>query len=118
MKLEEGIEGLVHITELGGEYFRFDAADPEASAFGLNWHEPKRVCILIAPDAADYVRDRVWSEDQTIEDQDDGSLILWVTTTSEKELNAWVWSFGGMARVMEHSPDRPSQVPLALAAQP
>lgn len=83
-----------------GEHFNFNAADAPARAFGLNWHEPKRVQIHIAPQAADYVRDRVWSDDQTIEDKPDGSITLTVTTTSEKELNAWVWSFGGLARVM------------------
>jgi len=83
-----------------GEYFRFDASEQEAHAFGLPWHEAKRFRIHVARDAADYVRDRIWSEDQTIEDQDDGSIILSVTTTSEKELNAWVWGFGGLAQVL------------------
>ncbi len=84
-----------------GEFFSFNAADADARAFGLNWHEPKRVKVHIARQAADYVRDRVWSQDQTIEEQDDGSLILSVTTTSEKELKAWVWSFGDAAEVIE-----------------
>jgi predicted DNA-binding transcriptional regulator YafY len=83
-----------------GEYFRFDAADGEARRFGLNWHEPKRIQIHIAPEAADYVRDRVWSDDQTVEEQPDGSVMLTVSTTSEKELNAWVWSFGGLANIV------------------
>ena len=83
-----------------GEYFRFNAADADARSFGLNWHEPKRIHVHFAPQAADYVRDRVWSDDQTVEEQDDGSIILAVTTTSEKELNAWVWSFGGLAEMV------------------
>ena len=81
-----------------GEYFSFNAADADARAFGLNWHEPKRIRVQVTPEAADYVRDRVWSDDQTIEELDDGSIVLTVSTTSEKELNAWVWSFGGLAR--------------------
>lgn len=83
-----------------GEYFRFDAADQEACSFGLNWHEPKRMQVHIAPDAADYVRDRVWSEDQAIEEHPDGSITLTVSTTSEKEFQAWVWSFGGLAKTI------------------
>ncbi len=80
-----------------GEFYRFNAADAESRKFGLNWHEPKRVKIRFAPQAADYVRDRVWSDDQVIEELGDGGLALEVTTTSEKELNAWVMSFGKLA---------------------
>ena len=84
-----------------GEYFNFNAADTEARAFGLDWHEPKRMHVHIAKDAADYVRDRIWSADQAIEDHADGSLTLAVTTTSEKELNAWVLGFGKNASILE-----------------
>lgn len=80
-----------------GEFFSFDAADTEASRFGLNWHSPKRIHIHIDPRAADYVRDRIWSDDQTIEELGDGGIELAVTTTSEKELNAW-WSGISAAR--------------------
>lgn len=82
-----------------GEYFAFDAADLAARRFGLTWHEPRRVAIEVDAPAADYVRDRVWSDDQEIEEQTDGSLRLHLTTTSEPELKAWVWSFGGLVRV-------------------
>ncbi len=87
-------------VSLTGEYFRFDAADADARAFGLNWHEPKKVRVRVAPEAADYVRDRVWSNDQVVEEQEDGSILLTVTTTSEKELQAWVWSFGELAKIL------------------
>lgn len=73
-----------------GEYFHFSAADQEGGAFGLNWKKPEKFRIHIDTKAADYVRDRIWSDDQLIEDQSDNSLILTVTTTSEKELKAWV----------------------------
>lgn len=82
-----------------GEHFSFDATPCDAHRFGLDWHEPKRVSIRIDPKAADYVRDRVWSDDQAITELDDGGLVLTVTTTGEKELQAWVWSFGGLAHV-------------------
>ena len=83
-----------------GEYFSFNAADEDVRSFGLNWHRPKRVRIHVAAEAADYVRDRIWSDDQIIEDHSDGSITLSVTTTSERELNAWVWGFGGLASIM------------------
>jgi len=83
-----------------GEFFGFDAAEGGARRFGLDWHEPKRMSVKVAKDAADYVRDRIWSDDQVIKNHRDGSLTLTVTTTSERELQAWVWSFGGLARVL------------------
>lgn len=83
-----------------GEYFHFNAADQDARRFGLNWHEPKQVQIKVAPDAADYVRDRIWSDDQSICANEDGSILLTVTTTSEKEITAWVASFCGLASIV------------------
>ncbi len=88
------------------EFFTFDAADTDARTFGLYWHEPKDVFIEVDADAADYVRDRTWSDDQHISDRADGSLLLRLRTTSEREVQAWVWSFGGLARVVD--PARPA----------
>ena len=47
-----------------------------------------------AGEAADYVSERIWSDSQKIEKQDDGSVVLQITTSSEPELMAWVRSFG------------------------
>ncbi|NFV79008.1 helix-turn-helix transcriptional regulator [Magnetospirillum aberrantis] len=90
-------------VEPTGEFFRFDAADIGARRFGLTWHEPRKVQIHIAVTAADYVRDRVWSDDQRIDELGDGSVVLTVTTTSEKEISAWVKSFGDSARILNTS---------------
>lgn len=91
----------IETVSLTGEYFGFDAdGDEDPGAFGLRWHEPKRVSVHVDAKAADYVRDRVWSDDQTIEEHPDGSIILTVSTTSEKELQAWVWSFGDLVRML------------------
>jgi predicted DNA-binding transcriptional regulator YafY len=87
-------------VDLQQEYFRFNAADIEARSFGLVWHEPRRMTVWVDAKAADYVRERFWSEDQSIDNQPDGSLLLTVSTTSEPELKAWVWSFGGLARLL------------------
>jgi len=99
---------LHRISEIAptNEYFGFNAADGDVRRFGLDWHEPKRMSVKITKDAADYVRDRIWSDDQVIEDHPDGGLTLTVTTTSEKELQAWVWSFGGLAQIVEPEPHK------------
>lgn len=84
-----------------GEFYRFNAVDAESRKFGLSWHEPKRVKVRFAPQAADYVRDRVWSDDQVMTELPDGGLDLEMTTTSEKEVKAWVWSFGEFSELGE-----------------
>lgn len=83
-----------------GEFFNFNANDEPATGFGLRWHSPKRVRVQVQAEAADYVRDRIWSDDQVIEEQDDGGIIIEITTTSEKELNSWVCSFNGLAKLV------------------
>ncbi|BDQ36828.1 WYL domain-containing protein [Pseudodesulfovibrio nedwellii] len=80
--------------------FNFDATIDDEGSFGMSWHEPKRFRIAFDEKTADYVRERTWSEDQKIEDQEDGGLILELTTVSERELMAWVWSFGKLATLL------------------
>jgi len=75
----------------------FAASIPQASpaSFGLPWHEPKTFRIqFMKGKAADYVRERIWADEQSIKEQKSGGLILELTTTSEPELMAWVRSFG------------------------
>ena len=44
--------------------------------------------------APEYVRERVWADEQHMEDISDGGLLLTLTTRSKPELDAWVRSFG------------------------
>jgi hypothetical protein len=81
--------------------FNFEAADQELSSFGLKRHELKKFRIRFNDGASDYVRERVWSSDQKIEDQDDGSIILEIGTVSELELMSWVRSFGNEAKILK-----------------
>ena len=81
--------------------FEFDAADRELGAFGLKHHEVKYFRIHFDKEASDYVRERIWSTDQKLEEQEDGTVVLEVGTVSEKELMAWVRSFGERACVIE-----------------
>jgi predicted DNA-binding transcriptional regulator YafY len=74
-------------------------ADP--GVFGLPWHEPRRARIRFrAGKAAEYVRERVWSAEQSIEDLPDGGLILEMTSQSDEELKSFVRSFGADARLL------------------
>lgn len=75
--------------------FAVDFPAIEADSFGLPWHEPRTFRIHFkAGKAADYISERIWSDTQKIEKQDDDSVILQITTCSEPELMAWVRSFG------------------------
>lgn len=65
-----------------------------AGTFGLNQGEPFRVSVKVNSGAALYVRERIWSDDQSITPLKDGRLILEFTTTSEQETIAWILSFG------------------------
>lgn len=65
------------------------------TTFGLPWHEPRTFRIRFTPGkASDYVRERIWADNQRIEEHEDGSITLEITTRSEPELMAWVRSFG------------------------
>ena len=73
----------------------FDMPEADVSAFGLPWHEPKEYRIRFkAGKAAEYVKERIWAERQTLKEFEDGSLELAITTRSDVELMAWVRSFG------------------------
>lgn len=74
--------------------------EADAGAFGLPWHEPRSFHIRFAPEVADYIRERVWADEQTLESCADGGLILSITTRSEPELTAWVRGFGEAATLL------------------
>lgn len=83
------------------EKFDIDFPDASGNLFGLPWHEPKTFRIRFnAGKAAEYVEERIWSDEQRMLPQEDGSLILEITTRSEEELRAWVRSFGDEAKFM------------------
>ena len=103
--LEDDYTGVRHFTHLAVHRMRdvvltdrrYDGEFPEVDGgtFGLPWHEPKEFHIHFkAGKAADYVSERIWADKQKIEMQDDGSVILHITTRSEPELMAWIRSFG------------------------
>lgn len=82
----------------------FDIPEVEPGTFGLPWHEPRTFQIRFKPGkASDYVRERIWADRQTLEELDDGGVMLEITTRSEPELRAWVRSFGDEAKLLEKS---------------
>ena len=49
--------------------------------------------------AAQYVAERIWSEDQKITELGEGIIRLTFTTSSEQELIGWLLSFGEDVKV-------------------
>ncbi len=79
----------------------FNDTDYELGSFGLPWHEPRTFKITFKKGkTADYVRERIWADEQKVTDLENGDLLLEITTRSEPELMAWVRSFGENAALL------------------
>ena len=88
----------------------FKIPDGDSGTFGLPWHEPRSFRIHFrAGKASDYVRERQWADAQSLIEQEDGSVILEITTRSEPELSAWVRSFGDEVLAFETVPGETAQ---------
>jgi len=77
---------------------------PEArGAFGLpgEAEEPFRARIIFSEEYGEYIRERVWSEDQAIETLPDGGVELAFTAGSKYYLLSWLLQFGGSAELLE-----------------
>jgi proteasome accessory factor B len=61
----------------------------------------QRVKLHFIPEAARYVRERVWHPSQALADQPDGSLILTIEVNHLLEVKRWVLSYGAACRVLE-----------------
>ncbi|MBR4747681.1 MAG: WYL domain-containing protein, partial [Desulfovibrio sp.] len=99
------------------KHFLFEMPEEDLGMFGLPWHEPRNFRIRFAPGgAADYVRERIWSDQQRIVEQEDGGVVLELVSRSEPEVTSWVRSFGKEAELLDKDGDE--QEPIANYAQP
>ncbi len=64
-------------------------------------HEPTEVEILFYPDAAKYIRERVWHPSQESIEHENGALTLKMTVVSIGEVKRWVLTWGAHARVIK-----------------
>lgn len=78
----------------------FDAEALLASAFDLTLGDPITATIHFSGKEAPYVRERQWSEGQTIVDNPDGSCTLTLSTSGTKDLLRWLLSFGSGAEIL------------------
>ena len=78
---------------------------PEDGIFGFNAEEAFAASVRFTPGAASaYVRERIWSRDQTLETDEAGRLVLRFTARNMDEVVSWVLSFGPQAEAL--APER------------
>jgi proteasome accessory factor B len=71
-------------------------------SFGVHSGDGKfEVLIRFAPRAADYVREKKWHPSQTLRELANGGLELKLNLSSLGEVQRWVLSWGGDARVLQ-----------------
>jgi predicted DNA-binding transcriptional regulator YafY len=79
--------------------------DPEKllnSAFGIIFDKPFQVKIRFSREVAPYIRERTWSPNQRItENEADGSIILEMETCGWVDVKKWVLSHGAQAELLE-----------------
>ncbi len=80
----------------------FDLPEQSANLFGLFWNRPKKYVIKFnSKKVSDYVRERIWSEQQEIFEHEDGTVSIILVSQSEPEVMAWVRSFGSEAYLVD-----------------
>ena len=58
------------------------------------------ISIRFSPETAHYVRERIWHSSQTIDEQEDGGLILHFQTAGLDGIKRWLLTFGHGAEVL------------------
>ncbi len=79
----------------------YNADDLTGSAFGLIEGETFQLKVRFGSAVAHLVRERNWHPSQSIEEQADGSLILSLQASGEKEILAWLYSYLPHVQVLE-----------------
>lgn len=74
---------------------------PENPAMGVRQGEAFTIRARFTAEAAPYVAERQWSEDQNVQELEDGSIILTASMSSVSECVSWLLSFADQARLLE-----------------
>lgn len=78
----------------------FDVSAYARGAFGITAGRPEPVELLFAAPVADYVRERVWHESQSLDERPGGSLSLKMSVAPGAELQQWLKGFLPHVRVL------------------
>lgn len=72
-----------------------------AESFGIVIEQPIGVALRFTAKAAPYIRERIWANNQKIEEETDGSVTLRFRAAGTEEIKRWVLSLGAEVRVLE-----------------
>jgi predicted DNA-binding transcriptional regulator YafY len=79
----------------------FDFEEFMKPSFGVCQGEGVKVRLRFAPDAAGYIKEKIWHDSQEIVPQKDGSIIFEAEVAGIHEIKVWVMSWGSKAEVIE-----------------
>ncbi len=78
-----------------------ETTDERDDIFGMLLEKPFQVTIAFSPLVAGYIRQRTWSKEQIIEEQNDGGIHLTITAGNKDEVFSWILSFGLQAQIIK-----------------
>jgi predicted DNA-binding transcriptional regulator YafY len=79
----------------------FNVSEYARGAFGIAGGRPEAVELVFDADMASYIRERVWHESQSLEEGEDGSVVLRMNVAPGWELKAWIKGFLPQVRVIK-----------------
>jgi predicted DNA-binding transcriptional regulator YafY len=79
----------------------FDFEEFLRPSFGVYQGEPVKVRIWFSPDAAGYIKEKIWHDTQEIVPQKDGSIVFEAEVAGTEEIKFWVMSWVSKAIVLE-----------------
>jgi predicted DNA-binding transcriptional regulator YafY len=94
----EKIEVLEETFEIPAD---FNISEHARAAFGMTGGKPEPVEVVFEPEAAKYVRERVWHESQELQETAGGSVSLRMSVHPGPELKAWIKGYLPHVRVVK-----------------
>ncbi len=79
----------------------FDADAFMRRSFGVFQGDPVTVRVRFSPEAAGYVREKIWHPSQTLTPLEDGGLLFSAEVAGIEEIERWVLKWGADATVLE-----------------
>jgi predicted DNA-binding transcriptional regulator YafY len=79
----------------------FDADAFMHMSFGVFQGEPVKVSIRFGPQAAGYIKEKIWHPSQILEPQSDGAVVFTAEVAGIEEIKRWIMKWGSAAHVLE-----------------
>jgi predicted DNA-binding transcriptional regulator YafY len=79
----------------------FSVSEYARGAFGIAGGKPEAVELAFDADMAGYIRERVWHESQSLEEAEDGTVVLRMSVAPGWELKSWIKGFLPHVRVVK-----------------